>query len=409
MKKAVVLIAALLMVGSLAFAMTPSFGIWGRTLFVLAGGSSEAAYDGIYQGIGPNWDGNGPRLGLHIEFNTEKVQFKVVLYFNGAMAQPAAANYGGNQNLQVMSMFGTLKFVPDLLTVYVGKNTGDGWDFFRYENANTSNNINNDNVGRMNGWGLLVAVAPKDSGFEAVVQWKMTEPSGFGWAGYGLPFATDLEIGDIMKNIQAGVAYRIPDLLKVQVGYVMLPTGGNLEANRVTVWTDTDNDNVRDPGEEYSFGNGVANGNGGLAPDTQDHNIFARVFLLMVPNLTCVLEGRFFGWENADQSNFKVQLVAAYQMDALWIGLGAWYAQVNEIGNFGVNLEGKYNLGFLTAGLGVNFGDSNMDVDGMQLKIMPWVLLNDFGTRIAFEYSMDTDIDTRANWAIPVYFTFSIW
>jgi len=387
MKKAVVLIAALLMVGSLAFAATPSFGMWGRTLFIVAAGSSEAAYEGdVLQGLGPNWDGNGPRMGLHMTFSTDKVEFKYVLYFNGAAATIPAQTYGGNQNINVMSLFGTLKFVPGLLTVLVGLNNGDGWDYFRYENANTSNNINNGNCGRMNGWGLLVAVEPKDSGLTIVGQWKLPVPNGFAWVGYNPPFADGWVIEEIAKNANIGASYQIPDLLKVTLAYVTSPS------STVTV-----------------YGANLVN-QGGLAPYAEpDHNILLRLQLLAVPGLTLIVEGKVWGFNVGDVINYNAQLVAAYSLDALWIGLGAWYGSVAEVGNFGANLEVKYNLGPITVALGVNFGDNNMDVDGMQLKIMPWVMLNDFNTRIAFEYSMDTDIDTRANWSIPIYFTFSIW
>lgn len=389
MKKAVVLIAALLMVGSLAFAMTPSFGIWGRTLFTVAGGTSRTGFDGIYQGLGPNWDGNGPRLGLHTTFTTEKVEFKLVLYFNGAQTGKASADYGGNQNLQVMSAFGTIKFIPDLLTVYVGKNNGDGWDFFRYETSATANNINNGNCGRMNGWGLLVAVAPKDSGLTVVGQWKLPNPTGFDyWGGVAPVYATSNTIGEMAKNANIGVSYQIPDIAKIVLAYVTDPSGGNILGN---------------PGEDNK-----------LAPFVEpDHNVLLRAHLLMVPNLTLVVEGKVWGLniEGADLS-FKAQLFAAYTLDALWIGLGAEFQMVGGgATSYGAYLEAKYNLGAVTVALAGNFIDTNTEVDGFRIKIMPWVLLNDFNTRIAFEYYIhNTETsDQDSWWAIPIYFTFSIW
>jgi len=396
MKKAVLLIAALLMIGSMAFAATPSFGIWGRTLFTLAGGTSRTGFEDIYQGIGPNWDGLGTRLGLHTEFTTDKLGFKIVVYFNGAATNIPSETYGGNQNINVMSLFGTLKFVPDLLTVYVGLNNGDGWDFFRYENANVSNNINNDNCGRLNGWGLLVEVAPKDSGLTIVGQWKLPPPGGFDyWGGVAPPYSSTLTIQETMKNFNLGASYQIPDLMKIVLAYVTLPS------STVTIWSNAG-----------ANPEGVIN-DGGIAPtDEPDHNILARFHLQMIPDMTLIPEIRVWGFNVGDDINFKTQLVAAYALGDLWIGLGAWFGMVAEVGNYGINLEGKYNLGPVTVALGVNFGDRDMDADtGMSLKIMPWVLINDFNCRIAFEYYIhDFETSDEDNWwAIPIYFTFSIW
>src|SRR4030042_6772196 len=105
MKKAILLIAALLLVGSMAYA-APSFGIWGRTVFVLAGQTANNTQ--IYQGWGPNWMGSGQRMGLHATFTNDKIEFKFTFYMNQTTIAPS-------------NLYGTVKFIPDLLSLYVGQ------------------------------------------------------------------------------------------------------------------------------------------------------------------------------------------------------------------------------------------------------------------------------------------------
>jgi len=380
MKKAILLIAALLMVGSLAFAET-SFGIWGRTVFTLAA-SSNATGATVDQSWGPNWGAEGPRMGLHATFSNDKIEYKFTFYFNGAFVSDAlnpargADIYGTpadttddpiidldpNGNLDMVNMYGTLKLIPDLLSVMVGRMDGDGFDTFRKTSPNPNSDVNNDNIGRMNGWGVIIAVSPKDSGFDAALQIKTPTPN-----------EDSYNIANQIYNLNVAASYALPSLLKFTLGFV----------NQATY-------------------DGTAN---------TDYNIFARIELLAVENLTLWVDGRVHGIET-NAIAMKYVLGAGYKMDALGIYLGAYFAiPASPATNlsYGANLEGQYDLGDVTPGIILTISDGDTSVAGIAFSVQPYVNLDDFGTRIAFELTYDTAGAGTLTWAVPVYFTFSIW
>jgi len=368
MKKAVLLIAALLMVGSLAFA-APGFGIWGRTEFQLAGGMEGD--DTIYQGWGPTWSSIGPRMGIHTTYSNDKMEFKTTFYFNGAIWQ-AQTGWPSDAFVEIVNMYGTLKFVPDLFSMIVGKVDGDGFDTYRKNTAHPTADMHNANVGRMRGWGLIFVIAPADTGFDAALQLRTPPPDNNGRYAY--------DIEEQVKNISLAASYKVEDLIKISAGYV----------------------NYGDAGDAYAS---VA------TPDNANKNIFARVELLMVPDLTLWVDARFFGFET-DVFNMEYLLYAGYKMDALalYLGVGLGVADPDILG-LRATLEVTYNLGFLTLGAVLVYVDGNLDVDGMDMSIRVYGLLNDFAVRLAFEYNM---IDMggageTSSWSIPLYFTFSIW
>jgi hypothetical protein len=349
MKKAVLLIAALLMVGSFAFADF-SIGCWGRTVLQLAGGLTGDST--IYQGWGPTW-GVGPRLNLNTDFTSEKVEFKLTLYYGGSdISNPTATNF-----------YGTLKFVPDLLSVIVGKVSGDGFDTFRKTSPNPNSDMNNNNIGRMDGWGIIVAVSPKDSGFDAALQLKTPDPTDTQNA---------YNIQDQIYNINVAASYALPDLLKISAGFQNSP--------------------------------------GVVFPDaSSDYNIWARVELLMVENLTLWVDGRFYGFGTVTAISMQYNLGFGYKMDAFGISLGANFkVPASPATNLSTaaNLEVTYDLGDLTLGGIVSFGIPDFSATGMTFGIAPYINLDDFGTRIAFEFNYDTSGSGSYTWAVPVYFTF---
>jgi len=380
MKKAVLLIAALLMVGSVAFS-APSFGIWGRTVFQLAGGRDDVD-DVIYQGWGPSWLGPGPRMGLHATFSNDKMEFKFTFYMNYQVVQDTDNNDGsgatsnGPGAIDPVNCYGTLKFIPDLLTVLVGRFDGDGWDNFRKNTANPNSDLHNDDIGRFNGWGVIVSVAPADTGFEAALYMQTPAPNAY---YSSVPFYAGFDlVEDQLQNISIAASYKLPDLLKISLGWVNKP--GSVKQ-----------------GAGYY----------------QDNNIFARIELLMVENLTLWVDGRIWGLAGDDNMQMQFVLCAAYKMDALGIYLGAKLGVPptgNDYISYAANLEVAYDLGAITIGLIGILEDDNSDFESMKFAVKPYVSLDDFGTRIAFEYISDGRAATTVNyWAIPIYFTFSIW
>jgi len=347
MKKAILLIAALLMVGSLAFADI-GFGMWGRTVFQLAGGATGSSV--ITQGWGPNWGGNGPRMGLDLNASGEKMDYKISFQFNGD-----AVNYP--------NIYGTVKFIPDLLSVLVGKISGDGWDTFRQTSPNPNSDVNNDNIGRMDGWGIIIAVSPKDSGFDAALQWKTPAPTGS---------QTEFNIEDQIYNINAAAAYAIANIVKISAGWQSTP--------------------------------GTVN-----PTNTSNYNLWVRAELLAVENLTLWVDGRFYGFGTVTALSMKYVLGAGYKMDTFAIYLGAFFAvPANSTAlAMGANLEAIVDLGDISVGGIVKFGIPDFSVTGMTIDVQPYVQLDDFGTRIAFEFGYNTAGAGSYTWAVPVYFTFS--
>jgi len=358
MKKAILLIAALLLVGSMAFA-APSFGIWGRNVFILAGQTANNSQ--IYQGWGPNWMGNGQRMGLHATFVNDKIEFKFTFYMNQTTISPS-------------NLYGTVKFIPDLLSLYVGQYNADGWDNFRQNTYNPNSDLDNSNIGRVDGTAIILDIAPKDSGIEIAGVLKTPAPnSGYSgwnwWPGY--------TIENQLANMGIMGAFTLPDVLKVQAGFIQAP------------------------------GQAVSGTSTGQA------NVFARVYLLMVDGLKLFIDGRVYGFETANSLMESTLLGVSFKADALGIYLGAKLAlplsgQFTYL-NYQANLEVAYDLGPVTAGLIGILQDTNTETDGLNIGVRPYVAFDDFGVRLAVEIHYDTTAGAGLTWTVPVYFTFSIW
>jgi len=362
MKKAILLIAALLLVGGMAFA-APSFGIWGRTVFMLAG--QTANDDQIYQGWGPNWMGSGQRMGLHATFVNDKIEFKFTFYMNQTTIAPS-------------NLYGTVKFIPDLMSLYVGQYNADGWDNFRQNTYNPNSDLDNNNIGRVDGTAIILDIAPKDSGLEIAGVLKTPAPnSGYNgwnwWPGY--------TIEDQLANMGIMGAYMIPDVLKIQAGFIQAP--------------------------------GQVVGGTGASRTRGQANVFARVYLLMVDGLKLFIDGRVYGFENADSLMESTLLGVSFKADALGIYLGAKLAlplSGQAIGlAYNANLEVTYDLGPVTAGLIAMLADGDTDVDGLDIGVRPYVNFDDFGVRLAVEIRYNTVSGQGLTWMVPVYFTLSIW
>jgi hypothetical protein len=272
--------------------------------------------------------------------------------------------YLQNTVLNWVNIQGTLKLMPDMFSVMIGRFDGDGFDAFRKTSPHPIRDVNNGNVGRFGGWGVIFDVAPKDSGFEAAVMLKTGDPTaaaeGFGSATE--PAGSTETIERTFTNTNVGFSYTVPNTVKITAGST---TAKVYRASR---------------------------------------NIFGRVELLMVPNLTAWADVKYDGFDQATSvSNINAELAGAYDMKPLTIVLAATLASLDSVTGFSVYPEVYYNVGALTVGLFAQVGtsDSSAFSDTLVYAVEPYVKLNDFNTRISFMYKHDSATDV-STWEIPV-------
>jgi len=347
MKKAVVLGMILLALGTLAYAegATVGFG-WGRTTFTLATGESgTGASTDIMQGWGLNDFPMAPRENLDIAWSGDHTAFKITGYLDGTV-------------LSWVNIYGTLKLMPDMFSVMIGRFDGDGFDAFRRTSSHPIRDVNNGNVGRFSGYGIIADIAPKDSGFEAAVMYRTADPTAAG--------APDL-LANTYSNINFGASYTVPSLLKVTAGS---------DAN-------------------------------GLWP-TPDRSIFGRVELLMIPSLTLWADVAYFGLDKPSPAptTISAELAAAYDMKPLVIVFAGTFVSDNDtvatVNTWAVYPEVYYDLGAFTLGLYAGVSGNDVANSGIGYQVEPYVKLNDFNLRISFSYAGSTATGAISTWEIPV-------
>lgn len=391
MKKAVVLGMILLALGCMAYADGVTVGMdFGRTQFNVIAGSGDSNVPMTQGWVGPTAQfPTGQRLDMQFAWSNDKVGINITDYVSN----------GGSAADTIVNAYGTLKFVPDMFTVYIGEFNGDGWDHFRLDTAHPIHDVNNNNVGRFSGWGAILDLMPKDSGFEAALFAKLNDPGSV--ASQTLNQATS----------QYGVAasYTVPNTVKVQLG-------------------------------STTFAQAPAS----------ERNIFFSGQLLMVPNLTAWDNFYYAGFDARPDkvSIFSDLLGISYDMKPLTLIVAAWFGQNNmglsqdvasgavSIGGPGtpdyavknayVSSDGKtnygslnggdnyttwalqpeviYNMGAMSLGLYASVQGFITKIDGTEMgyTIEPYVKLNDFGVRISFLYNKSMVKDTKATWEVPV-------
>lgn len=349
MKKVIILLILLVAFGNLLFADI-SFGAWGRTEFYLAQ-ATENNTD-IQQQWGPAWGSGGfGRMGVDFKFTSDYVDYTMNLRF------------GSGAFDSVPVMYVTAKLMPGMVSLLMGKFSGDGWDTFRKTSPHPYNDKNNGDVGRFNGSGIIVSVAPEGTGFEAGLMWAMPDDYNDGTVDAN-PFTSLLQ--DNAEMVDVAASYTVPDMVKITAG---------------------------------STYTGV-------------RNIFGRVELLMIPDLTLWADVKYQGLENATAKTINSVIAAGYSMDALTIAFAS---------SFGTDMDAKtmtwaaypevyYNLGDFTLGifLGVS-GTDDISGDGITLNAQPYVLINNFNLRIWVDFTYYT-VDDATNgayaWAIPFSITY---
>jgi hypothetical protein len=359
MKKLLVVLLALTCLSALAFAdASVGFG-FGRTQFSIAAGSSVANSD-ITQG----WQGSPfnqaagtwppqPRANLSLAYSGDHAAYHFQAYLDGTV-------------LTWPGFYGTLKLVPDMFSLMIGRFDDDGWDNFRMTSPHPIRDVNNANVGRFNGWGVILDLMPKDSGFEAAVMYKTGDPTSVNVIPNVLDVGGSVDtLSRTMVNTSIAASYTLPGMLKITAG----------SQNTVLY--------------------------------TPARNIFGRVQLLMVPNLTLWADARYAGFDLTPAvSNINAELAGAYAMDPLTIVFAATFGSNDNLGTkvmtWNVYPEIYYNMGVATLGVYTSFGGSDVANSGIGIAVEPYVKLNDFNLRVSFLYRTNTASGSISTWEVPL-------
>jgi len=353
MKKAVLVLTAIVVFSTLAFAMpNMGVGLWGRTQFIIAGNLSDGTMAQGWGNVLAN-DGWNPSYGLEFWFTSDTLDFN--------FKYKVHADWDGWQNL-----FTTVKIIPDLLTVRIGKITGDGFDMYRRVDVTDDGN----GTGRMAGQGFFVTVAPKDTNFSATVF-------------YQTPLFSVWQARTPMENAQLTefvAAYTVPDMVKITAGTQTSGAdagpGGNL---------------VRD--------------------------LFGRVELLMVKGLSCFLDASYNGLEpEADNNatNLNVMLDAYYTMDTLtfWLvpklAMSTVKTPASSVMGYNVRAGININLGDFTPALELKVSQADLSASAMGIDITPSIQFSKFNTNLSVpvNYAMPSG---NINWKVSIYTDVSFW
>ena len=358
MKKALIALLALACLSALSFADGVTVGMdFGRSQFVLASNSGVSGADTL-QGWGQAYPPSGTwppgqRLDIQMAWSNDHT----------------AVNFTGylmNNTMDYVNAYGTLKIVPDMAKVIIGRFQGDGFDAFRMDSNHPIHDVDNSSVGRFSGWGVIADVAPKDSGFEAALALLTDNPANI---------TTPPDIASAASNYEFGASYTVPNLVKI--------TAGSTTFN--TLW-----------------------------PATDRRNVFGRVQLLMVPNLTLWDDFWYKGLDvSPSVTQYSDELAAQYVMDKLTIVFAGFYQSDASITNSTVSVikvypEVYYNLGMFTVGLYLGYEMDmiqNVTNNGSRIDVEPYIKLNDFGLRVSLHYTSVTPVGTTTAtgaWEIPV-------
>jgi hypothetical protein len=353
MKKAILLIAALLLVGTMLFA-DASFGIWGRTRFNIAMGNQSTAIDDTWQSW-RLWGNDGPQMQFNYSWSNDKLGYTFKIVTNGGGLGTGYDLWGSNG---ICKAYGTLKLLPALFTLHVGYM--QDFDTFRYESGMQMWNTNSDNIGRFNGWGIIAVLAPKDTGFVLAAQ-----------------FASELgnqNFIDInLNNISVAAQFQLPDIFKIDAGLVR--SGGK--------------------GGGAEFYPNVSGERGA-------YHVFARVHLLAVQGMTLNITHNMWGlfenqagWpytEMRESLSFRMGIGAFAIAAAGDLLIRMPKAGGDTIMDLFAALEPSYNLGPITVGCGLGIGmNTTVGYDMPKFEIQPYVIITDFSTRIFFDMQIDND------------------
>jgi hypothetical protein len=389
MKKIVLLLAALVLFSSFVYADV-GVGIWGRDVFILALGSNpaEGADAVVYQGWGPDWGGaGGPQMGIAVWWTSDLMEYHFKYKYNNN-------DVAGSM---IPEAWGLLKLMPAYgITLQLGYR--EEQNDFRETTPVTFHDMNAVNCGRMNGWSAVVMIEPPDMGLKVGIQYRMP--------------LSDMQLQYNIYNIGIGASYTVPEMVKITVGSMV-----DAEA-----WE----------------------GDGDALFPSQTRNIFGRIHLLMVPDLTLWLLVKYTGLEpesvdaemvdldgdglddvagpSNDNTVIELLLGAKYSMGDFSIASGIDFKMTTpkadgatSTSNIEANIDPAYNLGKMAVGavigLKMEMDDDGVD-EGVGLYLEPYVKIPDFNMNISFKYAMNNDLNPDTDdysWSLPVQVDFSFW
>jgi len=301
MKKAVLLIAALVVFGGFAFGQA-SVGAWGRGIFTVNGGGDDIMMD-----TQASW-GGAPRIGITVSGTSDNVGFQVDILGDGG-----DIGAGDQQKIWVKPI--------DMVTISMGKIFDDtlrgnavfgAWNWLRYGGMDGEDAIF-PRVGQSGGGpqaNFEIAIAPVDGAYIYLATQHLLAAN-----------VTALEAASVG---QYGAGYTLEGIGQIRVQYV----GEN---------------NFRNFNLADTSGSGYING---------------AFKLTMIEGLTVDL-GAFYWMECPDQTlnQFKVALYASYAMDALTIHVYGDILMYDADAHAGDDLAFTGALGIdysLEGGIGIN-------------------------------------------------------
>jgi len=346
MKKAVVLGMILLVLGCMAYAdggVTVGMD-FGRSQFVLAQGQSGSGINTTYEGWAP-LDGTFPtvqRYDMEFAWSNDHVGINMTAYtqpFMQMLTQQKGNNLAGI-GIDWVNMYGTLKLVPDMFTTYLGRFEGDGWDHFRLDSDHPIHDMDNNSIGRFVGWGMILDLMPKDSGFDGAVFLKTADPTSVALQTAVNQYtfaqsATDWEIA---------ASYTVPNTVKISAGSTTFATYSG------------------------TFG-------------SSERNIFGRVEILMIPNLSLWDQTYYAGFDQSTKITIvSSELGLSYDMKPVTLILAGFFGENAADGTPGYGSpsnqtywslypEAIYNMGAMSLGLYAGLGGNNVSGSGIAYQI----------------------------------------
>lgn len=345
---------------------------FGRSQFVLAQAGTNPTID-TQQGWQPlsGTFPNTQRYDMQFAWSNDHVGINITAYMEPyeQMINKIAQNGIG---VDWVNMYGTLKLVPNMFTAYLGRFQGDGWDHFRVDSAHPIHDMDNSSIGRFSGWGMILDVMPKDSGFDAAMFLKTGDPTLAPTNG------ADIGIAQQASNYEVAASYLVPNTVKISAGSTTFAT--------------------------YSGTKG-----------SSERNIFGRVEILMVPNLTLWDQTYYAGFDQSTSITIvSSELGLSYDMKPVTLILAGFFGKNAADGGplygvaatdntyWSVYPEVIYNMGAMSLGLYAGLGGNNISGSGISYQVEPYVKLNDFGLRVSFHYIGNSASGSPSTWEIPI-------
>lgn len=366
MKKAVILILSLVLIGSLTYADI-SFGIWGRTELNLLAGSNVTDSD-IISLWGPDWwtlgyQNHGPYMGMDLSLSNDIFGYNLSFQFQGwdifGEAKGDDANFVG---ADIRQLNGTSKVIPDLLDLKIGLISEGAYNY----NQPAAGDWGGKKIGDI--WevtSMMWTLKPKDMGLKAMVNYRVPlyPDLSNGWQNIG----NGAPVEECIKDIDVCASYVIPQTASI--------TAGTLGSNG----------SFGDPGRPI-FGHVkffmiqglnlelAAQYNLPEDPDVNNPSLFASLAATYsVSGIGIKAAGLIFSYmaedENVAYLNYRAGLNIDYSISDFWIAMFNIYTHENDQDVLEINPVIKHNPSGIQLGVYINYNLTNPDEGGLTWKV----------------------------------------